>query len=179
MFYQPMTVEIEDAAAFISLAKDLKLKGRVIVFERTGNGVFKFLTDQDGYLMGYQYNVQALHPVLTPEGGVTHDMCSLSHHEPAHALTVLMLDTEVFGREKSRLEALTKAWNKLLATSGQTTLKWTSRNKHIKNLKILVRNKRPGVGTYTISYTNDHVRKTTEMLRRAGFTVVVGSIRRA
>jgi hypothetical protein len=162
MFYQPMAVEIEDAAAFIALAKDLKPKGRVIVFEKVGNGAYKFLTDQDGHLMGFQYNVPAPHPVSDPQGGVTHDKDCLVGRDPADVLSTLMRETEVYGREKMRLESLLKAWRKLLASSNQTTIKWTSRHQHIKNLKILVHNKRPGIGTYTICYTNDHVRKTTE-----------------
>lgn len=179
MFQNPMTIEVDDAAAFISLAKNLKPKGRVIIFEQFGNGAFKFLADQEGHLMGVQYNVQARHPVSNPKGEVTHTYTSIYPLEGAAGLGIIMSDLGVHGREKTRLDAMTAAIRKLLSSSKPTTIKWTSRNRLIKNLKILVCNVNPGVGRFVAKYTNIHVKELTEMLEKSGFKVVPGRIRRA
>lgn len=178
MFQNPMVIEVDDAAAFIALAKDLKPKGRVIIFEPFGNGAYKFLTDQEGHLMGVQYNVQARHPVSTPKGEVTHTRNDLAPFDAQTVTERLMDSLDVCGKEKARTATLGSAWRKLLGSSKPTTIKWTSRDPHIKNLRILTHNVRPGVGAYTILYTNIHVKETTEMLEKAGLKVVSGKIRR-
>jgi len=179
MFQNPMVIEVDDAASFVSLAKDLKPKGRVIIFEQFGNGAFKFLTDQEGHLMGVQYNVQARHPVSAPNGEVTHNRDDLTPFDAEHVTKRLMQDLDIFGKEKMRILTLGSSWRKLLASSKPTTIKWTSRDPHIKNLRIVTQNKKPGVGTYTIQYTNVHVKELTDLLEKAGFKVVAGKIRRA
>lgn len=180
MFQNPMVIEVDSAAAFISLAKDLKPKGRVIVFEQVGNGAFKFLTDQEGHLMGVQYNVQARHPVSSPEGEVTHEITSvIPTLDSSLALAVIMQNLDIHGREKSRLDALNAASHKLLSSNKSTTIKWTSRNVHIKNLRIEVVNVRPGIARFIAKYTNTHVKTTTKMLEEYGFQIVSGKIRRA
>lgn len=177
MVYSPMTVEIDSAAAFLALAKDLKPQGKVIVYEKTGLGAYKFLTTHNGFLMGYQYNVRARHVVQNHEGAVTHtlslggDWNKITRH--------IMVSLDVHGRESARTTALDQAWMKLMSTSNPSTLRWTSRHEHVKNLRILIHNERPGRGAVQILYTNDHVRETSELLRGAGFRVVNGAIRKS
>jgi hypothetical protein len=178
MFYQPMTIEVDDAAAFMTMAKDLKPIGRVIVFEQDGNGAYKFLTRSGEDLMGVMYRVRhARHPISDPNGTVSHDINGLSGSFEM-AVNHLMKETDVKGKEMSRVRKYEEAYKKLLASSKPTIIKWTSQNDRLANIKINIHNV-SCKATVTLQYTNVHVKELTRMLEEAGMKVVLGKIRRS
>lgn len=173
-----ITMEIEDAATFVAMSKDLKPLGRAIVFEKNDSGAsYHFITRQDKDIIRIKYPAKCTHPVTKPDGTVTHDNDKLIiHRQPEMMTRAIMRDVACEGRESSRSKAIQEAYKKLMSSDAPTVLKWTSQNSMIKNLRIAIRNRAIGRATVTLRYTNIHIEATTLMLEKAGYKVIKGSI---
>ena len=171
MFFRPV-IEVEDAPAFLTLAKDLKPIGRVIVFEPSGK--YRFMTRQGDDVMSVSYAPPGPYPARNPQGAVTHNIAirpPYTRLEWAQLYHNLDIKTRLSIRDKTLAEGI----KRVLASSKPTRMRWTSANKRIKNLKLTIHN--IGVQpTVTIEYSDIHVRELTNMLNKAGFKVIPGKI---
>ncbi len=173
-----ITMEIEDAATFVAMSKDLKPLGRAIVFEKNDNGAaYHFITRQNEDIIRIKYRAECLHPVSQPDGTVTHDNDKLIiHRQPEMMTRAIMRYVGVEGRESSRAKAMQEAYKRLMASDTATVFKWTSQNTMVKNLRVALRNKYIGKATVTVRYTNIHIEATTLMLEKVGWKVIKGHI---
>jgi hypothetical protein len=172
-------IEVEDGAAFLTMAKELKPVGRVIVFEYDKNR-YKFFSRQGDDLVAVTFRPQSVFPVSTPRGEVTHDIL-VDHRtfEPSlkqiGGLSYLYKKLDVTTRLADRTKKVGEAIKKLLASDKPTNMKWKSNNERIVNLNVKVHNNGTKA-TFTVSYTDVGVRELTKMLEDAGYKVVPGRI---
>jgi len=173
-----ITMEIQDAATFVAMSKDLKPLGRAIVFEKNDSGAsYHFITRQDKDIIRVKYPAVCAHSVIKPDGTVTHDHDRLViHRQPEMMTRAIMRYVGVEGRESSRSKAMQEAYKNLMSSDRKTIFKWTSQNPMIKNLQVILRNRGIGKATVTIKYTNVHIEATTLMLEKAGYKVIKGHI---
>jgi len=173
-----ITMEIEDAATFVAMVKDMQPLGKAVVFEKNDSGAaYHFITRQDKDIIRIKYLARCVHPVAKPDGTVTHDNSQLViHRQPEMMTRAIMRSVDVEGRESSRTKAVEEAYKKLMSSDLITVMKWTSKNPMIKNLQVIFRNKGIGKATVTVKYTNIHIEATTHMLEKAGYKVVKGHI---
>jgi len=186
MFYRPM-IEVEDGAAFLTMAKDLKPVGRVVVFEYDKDR-YKFFSRQGDDLVAVSYAPKSIFPVSTPQGRVSHSskapyrtLCGKCDHVVKFDHVVAFLDRNIYKklgvttRKTSRTRKLIEAVKKCLASSKPTTMRWKSNDEKITNLTMKVHSVNNAV-TITIEYTDVSVRELTKMLGSAGYKVVPGKI---
>jgi len=180
-------VKIEDASTFLTMAKDLRPLGRLIAFEHNGpadsSTRYAFLTKQGEHIIHVVYQTALPYPAENPDGTVTH-VVKLTHKQTnpkarnlvttwQDILDALYIKTRLSQRAKS----LGNAIGKSLAQNTTTTLKWTSDNKNIKNLRISVVPRPTSVHPILkISYTDHSIRQFSQMLDKAGFKVSKGKI---
>ena len=174
MFYRPM-IEVEDGAAFLTMAKDLNPVGRVIVFEYEKG--YKFFSRQGDDLVAVTFRPRSVFSVSTPRGHVTHDMpINMQTFEPKGSLVNLFRRLNVSTRLKSRADKVGEAIKACLASDKITRMKWKSNSEKITNLNVKVSNHTAIKVTLTVEYTDVGVRELTKMLESAGYKVVPGKI---
>jgi hypothetical protein len=173
MFFRPI-IEVEDPAAFLSLAKDLKPLGGLIVFE-TDKGRYKFMTRQGDDVMSVSYTPSGPYPVGNPQGQVTHDIPIRPPYDTSLGWSEIYRRLGVASRLEQRSAAIADAYRRVLAASKASTLRWTSSDPKVTSLRIVIQN--IGVQpTITIQYTDVHVRELSQMLEKAGFKVIPGKV---
>jgi hypothetical protein len=176
MFYRPM-IEVEDGAAFLTMAKELKPVGRVIVFEYDKNR-YKFFSRQGDDLVAVTHKPNSTFPVSTPRGQVTHGIpIDLRTFElkQVGGLGYLFKKLDVTTRLADRTKKVGEAIKKCLASDRPTKMKWKSNSERIVNLNVKVHNDGTKA-TLTVEYTDVTVRELTKMLESAGYKVVPGRI---
>jgi len=173
MFFRPI-IEVDDPAAFLTLAKDLKPLGNVIIFE-SEKGRYKFMTRQGDDVMAVSYAPPGPYPAGNPQGAVTHGIPVRPPYDTPLGWSDMYRRLDVTTRLEQRSVAIGEAYKRVLASSKPTTMKWTSSNPRITALRIVMQN--IGVQpTITIRYTDVHVRELTQSLEKAGFKVIPGKI---
>jgi hypothetical protein len=172
MFFRPV-IEVQDAPAFLTLAKDLKPLGRVIVFEPGGK--YRFMTRQGDDVMSVSYTPPGPYPASNPQGGVTHNVPVRPPYDTKLGWTQFYRNLNITTRLSARDKSIEAAIKRVLGSSKAVKMKWTSSSPKIKNLRIVVHN--IGVQlTITLEYSDIHVRELTKMLNSAGFKVIPGRI---
>jgi hypothetical protein len=172
MFFRP-TIEVEDGPAFLTLAKDLKPIGRLIVFEPGGR--YRFMTRQGDDVMSVSYTPPSVYPSSNPQGQVTHNIPIRPPYNAPLGWAEIYRKLGVTTRLKMRDKTISKGIKQVLASSSAARMRWTSSNKQIKNVRVIIHN--IGVTPHiTLQYVDTHVRELSRMLDRAGFKVVNGKI---
>jgi len=172
MFFRP-TIEVEDGPAFLTLAKDLKPIGRLIVFEPGGR--YRFMTRQGDDVMSVSYTPPSVYPPSNPRGQVTHNIPIRPPYNAPLGWAEIYRKLGITTRLKMRDRTISKGIKQVLASSSAARMRWTSSNKQIKNVRVTIHN--IGVTPHiTLQYVDTHVRELSRMLDRAGFKVVNGKI---
>jgi hypothetical protein len=174
MFFRP-TIEVDDPAALLTLAKDLKPLGGIILFE-ADKGRYKFMTRQGDDVMAVSYTPTSPYPVCNPRGFVTHGIPLRSPYDNALGWQDILRKLSITSNVEKKCGMIGEGIKKLLGTSRVTLLtRWKSDDDKITNVRIAISNINV-TPTITIWYTDVHVRELTSMLEKVGFRVICGKI---
>jgi hypothetical protein len=177
-------MEVDNGAAFLKLAKDLSPVGKVIMFEKSGKGRFKFLTKQHDELLAVCLTIQeSPYPVTSAGGEVDHEIhynaAMLSNRDDLICHQDIFRKLAIETRLAARVKSLSKGLSAVLRSSKTTRMDWkkASKNPNILKLKVsttISRKKHQVV--VNVKYTDQHTKALSEMLEKAGFMVVGGRI---
>lgn len=172
MFFRPV-IEVEDAPAFLTLAKDLKPLGRVIVFEPGGK--YRFMTKQGDDVMSVTYTPPGPYPASNPQGQVTHIIPVRPPYDTELGWAEIYRNLKIESRHSVRNKSISEGIKRVLGSSRPVKMKWTSSSDRVKNLRLSIQN--IGVQlSIILEYSDIHVRELTKMLTSAGFRVIPGKI---
>jgi hypothetical protein len=174
-------LKVEDAGAFIKLAKELPPMATIIVFEKdTSLGVFKYLAKVKDDLIAVSYEISDTpYPVVSNTGKAEKEYYINSRWIEGRDKLLFYADIfenlNIRDRLDSRVKNMAAAITKCLGSNEIVRMQWTSKSSHICNLRLIVRHHR-GRLICRICYVDDRVRALNEQLEKNGLKVIGGKI---